>query len=350
MMIYSGMEFVKENIMTVNGSRLIAENRRVEIEEFEYDTPGPGQVLIRVNKSQISAGSEKNGIVGAPKDKRFPLGYITVGTVLESGQGMESFKVGDRVFAFGNHGTHWVTETEELFDDPIYIQHITRDISDEQAAMSRLGDVALLAIRKAELQIDEKVAVFGVGVVGQLIVSFARLSGAYPIIAIDLDKSRLELAKISGATHTIDAGRDDAPEIVKELTNGGAQTVIHANRDPDVLDDCMRAAANRGKVILAGSAPGKAKIGLQVDLMRRSLDIRGVGDPYRLHRYHRFSTYPWSQMRDREAIMRMIESDDLNVDHLISHVSNPEDADDLYQQILDGTQGWMGIFFDWTVV
>ena len=40
MMIYSGMEFVKENIMTVNGSRLIAENRRVEIEEFEYDTPG----------------------------------------------------------------------------------------------------------------------------------------------------------------------------------------------------------------------------------------------------------------------------------------------------------------------
>ena len=55
-------------------------------------------------------------------------------------------------------------------------------------------------------------------------------------------------------------------------------------------------------------------------------------------------------MRDREAIMRMIESGDLDVDHLISHVSNPEDAGDLYQQILDGTQGWMGIFFDWTVV
>ena len=45
--------------------------------------------------------------------------------------------------------------------------------------------------------------------------------------------------------------------------------------------------------------------------------------------------------------MRMIATGDLKVDHLISHVVKPEQADRLYQAILAGPRGWMGIFFDW---
>ena len=62
-----------------------------------------------------------------------------------------------------------------------------------------------------------------------------------------------------------------------------------------------------------------------------------------MHRY-----YPWNRNKNREAIWRMIESGDLKVDHLISHVVKPEMANDLYQKIGSGTSGWMGIFFDWT--
>ena len=105
----------------------------------------------------------------------------------------------------------------------------------------------------------------------------------------------------------------------------------------------MKSCAMRGKVVLVGSAPGVAEIGLQVELLRLELDIRGsygtIHDP---HRY-----YPWTQRRDRKAIMRMIESSDLKVDHLISHVSRPEDANSLYQTIVAGPHGWMGIFFNW---
>jgi threonine dehydrogenase-like Zn-dependent dehydrogenase len=85
---------------------------------------------------------------------------------------------------------------------------------------------------------------------------------------------------------------------------------------------------------------------LQVDLLRRELDVRGsYGNVHDAHRYYR-----WTQRRDREAIMRMMEAGELEVDHLISHIGDPAEADDLYQKIVEGPAGWMGIFFDWTLV
>ena len=331
--------------MPTRGQRLVAVDGRIEMEDLAYPDPGPGQVLVRVTKSLVSAGSEQ-GLVARPTSERRPLGYTTVGRVVEASAGMEAFRPGDRVFTFGYHGTHWVSEREDDPGDPIHIQRITRDVTDEQAALSRLGDVALHGVRRAELQIDEKTAVFGTGVVGQLAVAFCRLSGAYPVIAVDLDDARLELALRSGATHTVNAARDDAAEAVKEITGGGAEAVLHANRNPDVLADCMRAAAEHGKVVLVGSPPGTAHLGLQVDLLRRELDVRGsYGNVHDAHRYYR-----WTQRRDRDAIMRMMESGELVVNHLISHVADPAEADDLYQKIVEGPAGWMGVFFDWTLV
>ena len=331
--------------MPTRGQRLIAVGGRIEMEDVTYSDPGSGQVLVRVTKSLVSAGSEQGMLIRATNERR-PLGYTTVGRVVEAGTGMEAFRPGDRVFTFGHHGTHWVSEEEGDPTDPIHIQRITRDVTDEQAALSRLGDVALHGVRRAELQIDERVAVFGAGVVGQLAAAFCRLSGAYPVIAVDLDDARLELALRSGATHTVNASREDVAEAVREITGGGAESVLHANRNPDILADCMRAAGEHGKVVLVGSPPGTAHLGLQVDLLRRELDVRGsYGNVHDAHRYYR-----WTQRRDREAIMRMMESGELEVDHLISHVADPAEADELYQKIVQGPAGWMGVFFDWTLL
>ena len=318
---------------------------RVELESYDVPEPGPGQVLVRVTRSQISAGSEKNGFLGAANsDTRRPTGYTTIGRVLSSGIGMDEYRPGDRVLAFGNHGTHWLTgqDTSEMRSS---IQKIEYDITDEQAAFAVLGDVSLMGVRRARLQIDETVAIFGQGVVGQMVTAFCRLSGAYPIIAVDLSDERLELAKMSGATHTVNAAREDAVSVIRQITGDGAQTVFHAARLPEVLVPCMQAAADRGNVILVGSPPGKVEIGLQVELLRRELDIRGVygrGLESNVHPY-----WPWTRKRNRRAIMRLIESGQLNVDPLISHVAKPEEANDLYHKILEGQEGWMSIFFDW---
>ena len=329
------------------GRRLVAiGGGRVEIESFDVPEPGPGEVLVRVNRSQVSAGSEKNGLVDQSRtEERQPLGYTTVGRVLASGTGRDEFKPGDRVLAFGSHGSHWLAGQESAGEMRSSIQRVEYDVTDEQAAFAVLGDVALHGVRRGQLQIDESVAIFVQGVVGQLVTSFCRLSGAYPVIAIDVAGERLDMARERGATHTIDASRENAIEAVQALTEGGAQCVFHATRDPNVLVDCMKATAERGTVVLVGSSPGTVELGLQEELLRHELDIRGVygrGLESNPHPY-----WPWSRQRNRRAIMRMIASGDLKVDDLISHVAKPEEANELYQKILAGTAGWMSIYFDW---
>src|SRR5262245_34630676 len=96
--------------MSEIGRRLVfGGESMVEIEPFPVPEPGPGQVLVRVSRSQISAGSEKNGLVASSRpDARRPMGYTTVGRVQSVGAGVEEFQPGDRVLAFGNHGSHWL--------------------------------------------------------------------------------------------------------------------------------------------------------------------------------------------------------------------------------------------------
>ena len=154
------------------GRRLVfVGSKWVEVESFNVPEPGPGQVLVRVHRSQISGGSELGSFLSAASpDTRRPTGYTTVGRVLATGAGMEHFKPGDRVLASGNHGTHWVAGHPPGAESPTPGQRapqpIEHDITDEQAAFGVLGGVALHGVRRAQLQIDESVAVFGQGVVG----------------------------------------------------------------------------------------------------------------------------------------------------------------------------------------
>ena len=342
--------------MAEPGRRLtVVDADRVEVETFEVPEPGPGQVLVRVSRSQVSAGSEKGRFRGAFNPDGHtprPPGYTAVGRIQSVGPGVEDFAVGERVFAMGRHSSHLIVdaapnvdESTLRFDEGQFpgrpAQRIEFDITDEQACFSRLGDVALHGVRRAGLQPDESVAVFGQGVVGQLIVGVCRIAGAHPIVAVDLDPERLKLSMESGATHVVDASSTDAVEEVTRIT-GGAECVFHANRVAQTLDDCVRAAGYAGKVVLVGATGGEARLRLG-PILSREIEIRGsqwaVDSP---HKY-----YPWSSPRDRAAVMRMIESGDLKIDHLISHVAKPEEADDLYRLIVDGTRGWMGILFDW---
>jgi 2-desacetyl-2-hydroxyethyl bacteriochlorophyllide A dehydrogenase len=330
------------------GRRLVLVGReRVEIETFDVPEPGPGQVLVRVHRSQVSAGSEKNAFLGASNpEARRTTGYTTVGRVLAVGPGVEEYREGERVLAFGNHGSHWLTGQAGRSELGASIQRIEHEITDEQAAFAVLADVALHGVRRAQLQIDEPVAIFGQGVVGQLVTAFCRLSGAYPVIAVEPEAERLDLSMRSGATHGVGAAGEDAVTAVRDLTGGGAQCVFHATRDPRALIDCMQAAGDRAKVILVGSPPGTVEIGLQVELLRRELDIRGSYERGLENNPHPY--WPWTRQRNRKAIMRMIAAGDLHVDHLISHVAAPEEANTLFQKIVAGPRGWMSVFFDWT--
>ena len=354
------------------GRRLkVIDRKRVDVEAFEVADPGPGQVLVRVSRTQVSAGSEKGYLLPLtpdhasvemvrstnlsaaassdtpptrPVSPRDAPGYTAVGRIQAVGSGVTQFREGDRVFALGRHTSHLIVNTEEQWNGTFRrpVQRIDFDITDEQACFSRLGDVALHGVRRAALQPDESVAIFGQGVVGQLIASICRIAGAHPIIGVDLETERLALSRVSGVSDTVNASYVNPVEAIVEMTGGGAQTVFHANRVAQVLSDCVDSARYAGKVILVGSTDGKLRMRLR-NLLRREIDLRG--SHWQEDRPHKY--YPWTTNRDRDAVMRMIAAGDLKVDHLVSHVARPEEADRLYRDIVAGPKGWMGIFFDW---
>ena len=312
--------------------------------------PGPHQVLVRVARTQVSAGSEMNFIrhgaagYGLPADspERVPIGYMAVGRVAALGAGVEGYTAGERVLSGGTHGSHWLVD----LDNPnAYLEKVPEGVSDDAAGFAVLGDVALHGVRRAALQIDESVAVFGMGMVGQLTLQLARLSGAYPLIAVDIADARLEKARLSGATHVVNAARDDPARAIRAITGGaGAETIFHCTQVAGILQNLLEAAADRGTIVLTGSAPGTAQIGLQAELLRHELTIIGIYEAA-MNQPHAY--WPWTRRRNRRACLRLMNEKQLRMDQLITHVVPPEQAQAVFEMMLRGSEDWLGVVFAW---
>jgi S-(hydroxymethyl)mycothiol dehydrogenase len=109
------------------------------------------------------------------------------------------------------------------------------------------------AVNTGGVQRDDTVAVFGCGGVGDAAIAGANLVGARTIIAVDLDPRKLETAKEFGATHTVDAAKEDVVERIRELTDGnGADVCIEAVGRPEVLGQAFYARDLAGTVVQVG--------------------------------------------------------------------------------------------------
>ncbi len=332
--------------MPINTPQIVfLEGGAVAIEDIRVPEPAPNQVLVRSTRSLISAGTELNILELSATERRDP-GYALVGQVAEVGREVEGYSVGDRVLTCLPHqGAGLVTIDPDLDDVPAYAGHIPDDVSDEAASFVVLGDVALHGVRRARPGLGDSVAVFGQGGLGQMVTQFARMAGAYPVVAVDLLDERLELARWSGATHTVNAQREDAVAAVQDLTGGGARVVFMVTRTPKILPDCMRAAAAGGTISMTGSPPGTVAIGLQVELLRKELSIIGTYQSmYPREPYHMFQ---WTRAANRQYILDSIARGEFRVDQLISHREPYTEAADLYAMIRRGPAGWLSIVLEW---
>jgi S-(hydroxymethyl)mycothiol dehydrogenase len=100
---------------------------------------------------------------------------------------------------------------------------------------------------------DDSIAVFGCGGVGDAAIAAARVAGARTIIAVDRDPRKLEWALGFGATHTVDASKEDPVEAIRALTDGnGADVCIEAVGRPEVLKQAFYARDLAGTVVQVG--------------------------------------------------------------------------------------------------
>jgi aryl-alcohol dehydrogenase len=133
-------------------------------------------------------------------------------------------------------------------------------------------------INSLKVGMGQTLAVFGVGSVGLSAVMAARLVGAATIIAVDLNESRLKLARELGATHAINAGAANAVEEIRGLTGGaGVDFTFESTGIIPVLRQAIDALAPRGTCGFVGASPAGSEIAVNVtDIMTAGRKIHGI--------------------------------------------------------------------------
>ena len=267
-------------------------------------------------------------------NKPIPLGYCNVGTVVEIGDDITEFKIGDRVVSNGNHA-EFVCVPQNL------TAKIPDNVSDEEAVFTVIGSVGLQGIRLLKPTFGETVVVFGLGLVGLLTAELLVANGCN-VIGFDFDSNKVQIAKSKGID-AIDISKDiDPVNYVNSITNDiGVDGVIIAasNKNNDIVSQSAKICRKRGRVVLVGV------VGLNLarsDFYEKEITFQ-VSCSYGAGRYdynyeQQGQDYPigyvrWTEKRNFEAILSSISKKQLNVIPLISTRVELEKYKDIYDNI-----------------
>lgn len=257
------------------------------VEEVPAPQVEPGTLLVEVNHSCISIGTEMSGIraTGMPLWERalkqpdnvrkvlqmiatqgiakttnlvqerlvagLPTGYSAAGIVIEVGEGVNDIKPGDGVACAGAQCAHHA----QIIRIPRNLcAPIPENLAFSEASTVTLGAIALQGVRRASPTLGETFVVIGLGILGQMTVQLLAANGCR-VIGVDLDPSRIDLAKSLGMAIGINPGISDDTEQVWRLTGGiGADGVVvtAATASNEVMSTSFKMCRKKGRVVLVG--------------------------------------------------------------------------------------------------
>ncbi|AGX86611.1 bi-domain-containing oxidoreductase [Candidatus Symbiobacter mobilis] len=267
-------------------------------------------------------------------DQPLPLGYCNVGRVAEIGTGVTGFEVGERVISNGKHA--------EVVSVPINLCAKVPDaVSDEEAAFTVLGAIALQGIRLVQPTLGETVVVTGLGLIGLVTVQLLRAHGCR-VLGLDFDKEKLALAHRLGA-EVVDlaAGQDPvkAAELYSRRRGVDAVIVTAATKSSEPMHQAALMCRKRGRIVLVGVT------GLELsrdDFFKKELTFQ-VSASYGPGRYdpnyeEKGQDYPvgfvrWTEQRNFEAVLDMMADGRLDVKPLISHRFSISEAEKAYELV-----------------
>lgn len=280
-------------------------------------------------------------------DQALPMGYCNVGEVLELGAGVSGFAIGDRIASNGKHA--------EAVSVPVNLcAKIPDNVSDEDAAFTVLGAIALQGIRLVQPTLGEAVVVTGLGLIGLIAVQLLRAQGCR-VLGLDFDPAKLALAKRFGAEVVdLSAGADPLAAAAAFSRGRGVDAVIitAATQSNEPVSQGAKMCRKRGRIVLVGVA------GLELsraDFFEKELTFQ-VSCSYGPGRYdanyeERGFDYPvgfvrWTEQRNFEAVLDMLADGRLDVAPLISHRFNIEEAESAYE-LVGGSAPSLGILLQY---
>lgn len=314
------------------------EKGKVCVREYEVGEPGPKEIQIRIHTSLISPGTERAWILNmecTPGQFPFEPGYCTAGIVEKTGCEVTRFSVGDRVACLLSHRS-----IGNIHEDNAV--RIPPGVSYEHAVFLPLGQIALQGVRRARIELGEKVLVIGLGVVGQLALQLARINGALPAVGADLVKSRIETAKKCGAEETVDCSVQDWMSSMRHKY----QVVIESTGVPEVASTALKNVGPGGRVILLGSTRGLCTVDFYKDVHVKGVTIIGA---HAVHSVAGFESRPgnWTWKDDSKCFMSLLEKGIMHIDPLITDVIYREDIENAYMDLIKGNKEMIGTIIQW---
>jgi threonine dehydrogenase-like Zn-dependent dehydrogenase len=339
----------------VSGPRALVLNapRELGLEPIEDRAVGPQEVRIRTLFSGISAGTELSQYRGTnpfmhrrwdeasrlfveAEEPSWPypvrnLGYEESGEIVEVGTGVRDLSAGQRIFGTWGHQSRHIAEAayarERLLPD---------DADPRIGIFSHIGAVALNGVHDAQLRIGDVVAVFGLGVPGQIVAQAARASGA-KVVGVDPDEERRSTALSLGAAHVLDPSAVSVAAKIKEMTGGrGADACIEVSGAPAALSEAIRSVAYSSRVVAMGFFQGEVaglRLGEEFHHNRVQLicsQISGVAPE---------ASYRWSKPRLWRSAIELQHEGTLSLTPLITHSAPFEAAPELFARLDRGESG-----------
>jgi predicted dehydrogenase/threonine dehydrogenase-like Zn-dependent dehydrogenase len=271
-------------------------------------------------------------------EQPLPMGYSNVGVVLEVGAGVTEFSIGDRVVSNGKHA-------EVVAVPKNLCAKIPAGVSDEAAAFTVVGAIALQGVRLAQPTLGEGFVVTGLGLIGLVAVQLLKTNGCR-VLGIDIDTAKIELARRMGA-ETVDLSKgEDAITAAQVFSRGrGVDGVLitASTKSNEPVHQAATMCRKRGRIVLVGV------VGLELsraDFYEKELSFQ-VSCSYGPGRYDpayedQGLDYPigfvrWTEQRNFEAVLDMLADRRFDPSPLISHRFELHEVKKAYNLVSTGS-------------
>jgi threonine dehydrogenase-like Zn-dependent dehydrogenase len=314
------------------------------MQRYEEASLEPDQVRLRSVFSAVKHGTELRGyradtadasarwdwdlrlhVRGEEEQGRFPmrLGNICLGVVTEIGQQVSDLSVGDKVFAhLPVRATHVVSADS--------VEVAPEGVSPQALMYSDPAQVAVGGVRDAPVRLGDRVAVFGLGAIGQMAVQVARIAGASWVAAIDPIEIRRDAASRHGADLVIDPTQEDTGLLIKQSTGSlGVDVSLETSGSYAALNDALRATKYRGTVMSSSfytsSVQGLALAGEWHRNRIHLISSRSISEPQ--------PEYGWDFERVVSEAWALLVGGRLHADDLIAPIVPLSRAAEAYQDM-----------------
>ncbi|MBE6607253.1 MAG: theronine dehydrogenase [Ruminococcaceae bacterium] len=321
---------------------------KAELIEQEIPTPGKGEVIVRIEVTSVSSGTERANVsgdanvsIGKNDVVKFPRqsGYSSAGIVEAVGEDVTNVKAGDRVAAvWSKHSRYNRLPATNVFK-------IGDNVTFEEGALFHIATFPLAAIRKCRLEIGESALVMGLGILGMMAVRLLKLAGAVPIVAVDPIKERREKALSYGADYAFDPFEEDFDKKVKEVTNGGANVAIEVTGVGKGLDGALDCMARFGRVALLGCTRNSD---FTIDYYRKvhGPGITLIGAHTVARPKFESSEGMWTVGDDMKTLIKLSETGRIDLSDMIEDTRVPEEAPEVYTRLIND-KGFPTTQFNW---